>query len=240
MLGSIACSTRDELGSLSDFVAPPQTARVLQTPRHLVPRPSGQFHRKKSVRWSSSRGRTTARHCGAQWRLNLLEKGLYASYAIRWRGKKQKSQFLRVPSRTPMLLARAGRDPVSPRVAVTSGSGTSAACTSKPSRAPFRYARASASPVMILSHAFFIGACCIVLTKPVKRFGTETLRVIEGSTFQLQAQRRLAINTPAKAPTAVDPIATIKSGISLSYAARKIVPMRARPARPANDHATTR
>lgn len=58
--------------------------------------------------------------------------------------------------------------------------------------------------------------------------------------FPFRTQRRLAISTLANAPMAVDPMATMKSGMSLSRAARTIDPIKARPARLASDHATTR
>ena len=51
------------------------------------------------------------------------------------------SQFLSVPSRTPMLRARSGWDiPVLPRIATTSGADTSIRCALNPARSPFTYA----------------------------------------------------------------------------------------------------
>ena len=47
--------------------------------------------------------------------------------------------FFRVPEGTPILLAKAGCDnPVLPRIATTSGSGTSTSCTTNPPRSPCR------------------------------------------------------------------------------------------------------
>jgi len=51
------------------------------------------------------------------------------------------SQFLSVPSRTPMLRAKSGWDiPVLPRIATTSGADTSIRCAVNPARSPFTYA----------------------------------------------------------------------------------------------------